>query len=216
MEQDCEEAEILLMLGLLMVFHGFQIILMNTMCAVTILSNRILTDRSYALDFHHKRRHLREMVYKCDTTCYNNIRMYRATFDKLCGMLDTIGGLKPTKHMLVDEQVAIFLHILAHHQKNRVVQFEFGRSGETISRYFTGVLRAMMLIQKELFKTPEPIPENSTDKRWKWFKVTFFNFYFVIDLCDIVWQLIIPFNAGLSGRTGWYTHKGSSTSFCKA
>ena len=93
MEQDCEEAEILLMLGLLMVFHGFQIILMNTMCAVTILSNRILTDRSYALDFHHKRRHLREMVYKCDTTCYNNIRMYRATFDKLCGMLDTIGGL---------------------------------------------------------------------------------------------------------------------------
>ena len=90
-------------------------------------------------------------------------------------MLDTIGGLKPTRHMLVDEQVAMFLHILAHHMKNRVLQFEFGRSGETISRYFTIVLRAMMRLQGKLLKAPEPIPENSNDARWKWFKVYTYN-----------------------------------------
>ncbi|XP_028789603.1 protein ALP1-like [Neltuma alba] len=72
--------------------------------------------------------------------------------------------------MLVDEQVAMFLHILAHHVKNRVVQFYFGRSGETISRYFNIVLMAMMRLAKELFKKPELIHEDSIDEKWKWFK----------------------------------------------
>ncbi|XP_054817801.1 protein ALP1-like [Prosopis cineraria] len=72
--------------------------------------------------------------------------------------------------MLVDEQVAIFLHILAHHMKNRVIQFEFGRSRKTISRYFNIVAKAVVRLQYELFKIPEPILEDSTDERWKWFK----------------------------------------------
>ncbi|KAF7821310.1 protein ALP1-like [Senna tora] len=72
--------------------------------------------------------------------------------------------------MLLDDQVAIFLHILAHHVKNRVFQFEFQRSGETVSRHFNSVLNAMMLLVDELFKQPEPVPEDSTDEWWKWFK----------------------------------------------
>ena len=80
-------------------------------------------------------------------------------------MLDRIGGLKPSKHMLIDEQVAMFLHILAHHVKNRVIQFEFRRSGETISRYFNLVLNAMMRLEGELFKTLEPVPSDSTDEQ---------------------------------------------------
>ena len=134
-----------------------------------------ISNRSYSLNFHAKRAHLRDLIYNSDTTCFNQIRMYRSTFDKLCAMLDSIGGLKPTKHMLVDEQVAMFLHILAHHVKNRVIQFEFGRSGETISRYFNFVLNAMMRLEGELFKTPEPIPNDSTDERWRWFKVNLYN-----------------------------------------
>ena len=79
-------------------------------------------------------------------------------------MHDSIGGLKPTKHMLVDEQVAMFLHLLAHHVKNKVIQFEFGIFGETISRYFNFVLNAMMRLEGELFKTSEPIPSNLIDE----------------------------------------------------
>ncbi|KAI4318283.1 hypothetical protein L6164_026071 [Bauhinia variegata] len=108
------------------------------------------------MDLHRKRRRLREMIYCSDITCYNQIRMYRSTFDQLCSMLVEIGGLKPTKNMLVDEQVAIFLHIIAHDLKNRLMQFEFGRSRETISRYFNVVLKAMILLNRLLFKTPEP------------------------------------------------------------
>ncbi|KAF7800846.1 protein ALP1-like [Senna tora] len=72
--------------------------------------------------------------------------------------------------MLLDDQVAIFLHILAHHVKNRVVQFEFQWSGLTVSRHFNSVLNSMMLLVDELFKQPEPVPEDSTDERWKCFK----------------------------------------------
>ncbi|KAF7811757.1 Retrovirus-related Pol polyprotein from transposon TNT 1-94 [Senna tora] len=81
-----------------------------------------LPSRSYTLNFHKKRAHLRNLVYSNDSNYYNVLRMYRATFDRLCSMIDEIGGLKPTKHMLVDEQVAMCLNVLAHHTKNRVIQ----------------------------------------------------------------------------------------------
>ena len=148
--------------------------LILTMFVTMVISSRRYRQipySSFRLDFHAKRANLRAMIYSSDRTCFNQIRMYRATFDRLCHMLDTIGGLKPTRHMLVDEQVSMFLHILAHHVKNRVIQFEFGRSGETISRYFKLVLNATLKLQSQLLKTPEPIPEDSNDERWKWFKV---------------------------------------------
>ena len=107
---------------------------------------------SFRLDFHSKRANLREIVYSSDTTCFNQIKMNSGTFKCLCHMLNTIEGLRLTRHMLVDEQVAMFLHILAHYVKNRVVQFEFGRSSETISRYFKLVMNVTLKLQPELFK----------------------------------------------------------------
>ncbi|XP_059625295.1 uncharacterized protein LOC132268471 [Cornus florida] len=64
----------------------------------------------------------------------------------------------------------MFIHILAHHVKNRVIKFRFQRSGETISRHFQDVLNAVMRLEGLLLKKPEPVLVNSTDKRWKWFK----------------------------------------------
>ncbi|XP_017634575.2 uncharacterized protein LOC108476766 [Gossypium arboreum] len=73
-------------------------------------------------------------------------------------------------NMLVAEQVAIFLHIISHHLKNRVTKHHFNRSGETVSRSFHNVLNAIIHLQDVLFKKAEPITVNSTDPRWKWFK----------------------------------------------
>jgi hypothetical protein len=58
--------------------------------------------------------------------------MDKNAFSNLCNMFEARGGLKDTKHMLVDEQVAMFLYILAHHVKNRIIKRQFRRSGETI------------------------------------------------------------------------------------
>jgi hypothetical protein len=40
-------------------------------------------------------------------------------------MFEARGGLKATKYMLVDEQVAMFLYILAHNVKNRIIKRQF-------------------------------------------------------------------------------------------
>ncbi|KAI5336060.1 hypothetical protein L3X38_026194 [Prunus dulcis] len=96
--------------------------------------------------------------------------MDRQSFHKLCQILVTKGELRSTRNMSTEEMVAIFLNILAHHHKNRVIKFNFTRSGRTVSKYFHECLKAMIRCQKDFWKSPEPVPENSTDYRWKWFK----------------------------------------------
>ncbi|PPD70354.1 hypothetical protein GOBAR_DD32770 [Gossypium barbadense] len=126
--------------------------------------------RSYILDFYAQRDYVKRLVHASDETCIEQVRMNRFTFFKLCEMLQTLGGLKSSRHMLVDEQVAMFLHIISHHLKNRVIKHHFNRSGETVSRSFHSVLNAVIRLQDVLFKKPQPITADSSDTRWKWFK----------------------------------------------
>ncbi|MFQ6669567.1 hypothetical protein Gotur_034767 [Gossypium turneri] len=72
--------------------------------------------------------------------------------------------------MLLDEQVAMFLHIISYHLKNRVTKHHFNRFGKTASRSFHHVLHVVIRLQDVLFKKADPITTNSTDPRWKWFK----------------------------------------------
>ncbi|CAL8116662.1 unnamed protein product [Prunus armeniaca] len=46
----------------------------------------------------------------------------------------------------------------------------FKQSGKTISRYFNSILDGVIRLQGRLLKVPEPIPDNCTDNRWRWFK----------------------------------------------
>ncbi|PPD93548.1 hypothetical protein GOBAR_DD09499 [Gossypium barbadense] len=126
--------------------------------------------RSYTLDFYAKRDYVKRLVYASDETCIEQVRMNRTAFFKLCEMLESIGGLKSSMFMLVDEQVAMFLHIISHHLKNQVIKHHFRRSGETVSRAFHSVLNAVIRLQDVLFKKSEPITVDSSDTMWKWFK----------------------------------------------
>lgn len=71
---------------------------------------------------------LHRYAYESDIMCLSQLRMNRRCFARLCCMLETLGGLKATRYMNVDEQVAIFLHMIAHNVKNRVLTFRFHRS----------------------------------------------------------------------------------------
>ncbi|KAL5752992.1 hypothetical protein ACOSQ2_023499 [Xanthoceras sorbifolium] len=96
--------------------------------------------------------------------------MDRRTFPILCELLRNTRRLKTNGLVSVEEQVSIFLHVLAYHVKNRNIRNRFCRSGETISRYFNSVLCAVLQLHNDLLVSPTPVPENCTDKRWKWFK----------------------------------------------
>ncbi|GMP62487.1 hypothetical protein CsSME_00024583 [Camellia sinensis var. sinensis] len=54
----------------------------------------------------------------------------------------------------------MFLNVLAHHTKNRKIKFNFMWSGQTISKHFNNVLRAMLRLHGLLLKKPEPITVN--------------------------------------------------------
>ena len=100
--------------------------------------------------------------------------MDRRAFRKLCDMVRTHGGLRPSKNMEMDEMVASFLFVLAHHIKNIIVARKLDRSGESISRNLNVVLHAVLRLQSILFKKSEPMRENCTDERWQWFKVHYY------------------------------------------
>nr|XP_028953872.1 protein ALP1-like [Malus domestica] len=116
-----------------------------------------------------------------DSTCIEQLRVSKSAFKQLCEILQGIGGLVRTRNVSIEESVAIFLNILAHNLKFRVIGFHYYRSKETISRQFHNVLHAMMKISQEYVKyQPCVIQEyvkyqpcvigNSEREKWRWFE----------------------------------------------
>ncbi|KAL8518369.1 hypothetical protein ACS0TY_009666 [Phlomoides rotata] len=66
-------------------------------------------------------RNMHDLVMVNDDDCKDQLRMDRASFHKLCGLVRTIGGLKSSRNITVEEKVAMFLSILA---KYRCVKFQ--------------------------------------------------------------------------------------------
>ena len=122
--------------------------------------------------------HLNRLVRYNDVDCHDQLRMNRHTFTRLCTLLRGV-GLCDSRYVVLEEKVAMFLWTLAHHKKNRNIKFAFMRSGQTVSKYFNDVLNSVLRLQGVLLKTPEPIANNCTDERWRWFQV---YFLFIIHL----------------------------------
>ncbi|KAI4357380.1 hypothetical protein L6164_001332 [Bauhinia variegata] len=153
--------------------NQFTLFLMN-MYLILLVDRLRRTRRRVTWDYESRAMvrdvNFQRIVYTSDSACIKNTRMDRRCFHQLCELVKTVGMLLPTKHMGVEEQVAIFLHILSHDVKNRVIKRQFMRSGETISRQFNKVLQAILKCHSVLLKQPEPVLENSIDESWKWFK----------------------------------------------
>lgn len=71
-----------------------------------------------------------------DLHCVNLLRMRRAPFFQLCDLFSTRDLVTDTINATVEEQVAMFLHVVGHNERFRVIDLTFRRSGETISRFF--------------------------------------------------------------------------------
>nr|DAD38926.1 TPA_asm: hypothetical protein HUJ06_013248 [Nelumbo nucifera] len=77
-----------------------------------------------------------------------------SSYLKLCDLLRSVGKLRDTRQMEVDEMVACFLNILAHDVKNREQQWHFRLLGSTISKCFNLVLNAVLRLHEVLLKNP--------------------------------------------------------------
>ncbi|XP_042012353.1 uncharacterized protein LOC121760805 [Salvia splendens] len=114
--------------------------------------------------------HLDRLVHASDTDCIAKLRMDRNTFGRLCRILHARGCLRIGRCLGIEEQVAMFLGVLAHHDKNRVVKFHFLRSGANVSHIVHNVLCAILSLHSVLISKPTPVAVNNTDHRWKWIK----------------------------------------------
>ncbi|KAL8527907.1 hypothetical protein ACS0TY_005643 [Phlomoides rotata] len=114
--------------------------------------------------------HMNRLFLGTDADCISNLRMDRNSFGRLCFLMRELGGLVDHRYVSVEEQVSMFLYILAHHKKNRGVKFDYQRSGQTVSHYIHIVLKAVLGMHTLFLVKPTPVPDDSTDPRWKWFK----------------------------------------------
>ncbi len=139
---------------------------MTYLTTIIILRYRSITKKSGGNSYYRhlvRELTLRRMVFDSDLACIENTRMDKYNFHRLCDMLKTISRLSATRNMNVEEMVVMFLRIVAHDVKNRVIKRQFARSGETISRQFNKVLYFIIRLYDNLLEKPEPVPEDSTD-----------------------------------------------------
>ncbi|XP_061339433.1 uncharacterized protein LOC133286101, partial [Gastrolobium bilobum] len=79
------------------------------------------------------------------TVCFELFRMEKTCFINFCNELRGKSYLSDSRDVLLEEKVAMFLFIIGHNVRHRVVADRFQHSTETISRYFKEVLRANCL-----------------------------------------------------------------------
>ncbi|XP_018809321.1 uncharacterized protein LOC108982383 isoform X2 [Juglans regia] len=95
-----------------------------------------------------------EVLNGHDDGCCEMFRMNKHVFHKLCDILRQRGMLRDTSGVMIEEQLAIFLNIIGHNERNRVIQERFQHSGETISRHFNNVLKAIKSLSREFLQPP--------------------------------------------------------------
>ena len=125
---------------------------------------------------------LRVIIFDFDLACIENTCLEQTSFHKLCDMLRIVGGLSSVKNMCVEEMVAMFLHICAHHVKNRVIKRQFVRCGKTVSRHFTIVLKFILLCYELSLKKSKPFQ-----------KIQLITNGSGLSYYDIAWEVFILF-----------------------
>ncbi|KAK6915260.1 PADRE domain, partial [Dillenia turbinata] len=127
---------------------------------------------------------------------------------KALALLQTHGGLKPTQRATVEEQVTKFLYILSLMAKNRTVSFFYHCSGETVSRHFRRVLRAVVAMAAYFLRQPrgEEVPKEilNNERFYPYFKVdgTFTTATYNNIIKELKKKLGMDFNMDAGTATG--------------
>ena len=101
------------------------------------------------------------VIESSDTNCLNMFRMSRELFIQAFFIAKDQGPTTSTQHVTMNDQLAVFLYIVGHNDRNRFLEVNFIRSCETISRYFQQTLRAIGELHRDYICGPS----NNTDEK---------------------------------------------------
>ncbi|TYK05825.1 retrotransposon protein [Cucumis melo var. makuwa] len=147
-----------------------------TQCQMLLMLEALMNDNKRLPQTPYNTRHrIRQlayfqMIHKSHLVCREITRIDRRILIILCNLLKTVAGLSWIEIVDVEEMVAMFLYVLVHNVKNRIIQQKFVRSGETDSGHFNLVVFAVVRLYDELIKKPVLVTNNCTDQHWKYFE----------------------------------------------
>ena len=110
---------------------------------------------------------LKDMYDGAKVACYDQLRLTKRNFHDLCAMLREKCGLRDSVFVAVEEKVAMFLLVVGHGLKMRLLRGQYKRSLGTISSHFSEVLKAILCLHKEFIKLLDPSVEPPTDYKWR-------------------------------------------------
>ncbi|XP_071680294.1 uncharacterized protein [Lolium perenne] len=109
-------------------------------------------------------------IYNCNNVeAIQMLRMRRAPFYALVKTFRERGLLTDSIHTSIEEQVAMFLHVVGHNQRFRVIHNTFRRSTEIISRYFQQELYAIWELRGEMIKPASMNTPTKIKNSYRWF-----------------------------------------------
>ena len=88
------------------------------------------------------------------------------------------GSIQDMINMKMEEQLVMFLHTLVHNLRNHKIGHNFGHSGETVSRHFHKVLKAIISLHSNYFlphSPTTPLEIVGKDRFDPYFKVNLLN-----------------------------------------
>ena len=128
---------------------------------------------------------MKEVLNGHPRVCYEMFRMDIDVLWHLCNELKRLRILKEDNGIVsLEESVAMFLYIIGHNTRMRVVSDRFPHSTETIQRLFRCVLRAihhlgMILIKPDPRYNELPPSLHTNGKYYPWFKVQLFKILYL-------------------------------------
>ena len=157
-------------------------ILLVGVALVRKLRHRQLPRAPYVNHVAEREYYINSILHGSERHCVSQIRMKPIAFEELCHILIKGEHIRPTIHVSVMKQVLIFLHIISHNVRFRVIGSRFHRSTETVYGYFKVILRGVIKLYRALIKLPsEDTPLEIRDSRrfYPYFKVNIATYVFM-------------------------------------
>lgn len=120
-------------------------------------------------DVAGRKQMLRNLYQGSNVYCYDSLRLTKRSFSDLCTILRERCDMCDTLNVSVEEKVAIFLLVVGHGTKMRMIRSSYRWSLEPISRYFNEVLRGVLSLCHEFIKLPDPhYHQWYATNKWLW------------------------------------------------
>lgn len=102
-----------------------------------------------------EKRH-QEMMNSTPQRIYQNLRMRKHVFLKLCTILKDEKLLKDSQYISVGQQIHLYIRVMGHQDSLWSLVEPFNHSLETVSRHVTQVMNALSTLHQRFVKLPRP------------------------------------------------------------